>query len=126
MVLRLGDIIPLALLEHMLSPSFVSMPDFPPHANATLRSFSRRNSWHGFIPSPLFVWAKDMDVSVTWLEKFFALCTNMLHKLWVERCNIVHESTVSDVRIEDHHQLLVQVRRSYLICDIEENNVLWQ
>ena len=50
----------------------------------------------------------------------------MLHKLWVERCNIVHESTVSDVRIEDHHQLLVHVRRLYRSCDIEENNVLWQ
>ena len=53
MALQPGDIIPLALLEHVLSPSFVSIPDLPPHVNATLRSFSRRNLWHGFIPSPL-------------------------------------------------------------------------
>ena len=126
MALRMGDIIPLALLEHMLSPSFVPIPDLPSSVNAVMSCFSRRDSWHGFVPYPLFAWAKSYDVSIVWLEKFFALCITMLHTLWVERCNIVHERTVSDVRVEDYHQLLVHARRLYRCCDIDQDHVLWQ
>ena len=53
-------------------------------------------------------------------------CLDSLHKLWVERCRIVHESLASNTQVEDHHHLLQQLRVLFQQADIEASNVLCQ
>ena len=50
----------------------------------------------------------------------------MLHQLWTERCQIVHESTVAKIRVEDYHELLVYVRRIYRYINLEHHSILGQ
>ena len=55
-----------------------------------------------------------------------ALCIDVLHTLWLERCRIVHECMLSKVRVEDHCNLLNQVKQIYLQSDISPSSVLHQ
>ena len=60
----------------------------------------------------------------SWLEKLFVLCIKAVYQLWVERYNVMHESTMSKVIIEGHHALLLQVRRLYRALDICSSRVM--
>ena len=51
------------------------------------------------------------------------LCTESLYDLWLERCRIVHESMASKVKIEDHHNLLIQVNKLFTQVEINASSV---
>ena len=53
-------------------------------------------------------------------------CIESLHDLWLERCRIVHESMASKIKIEEHHNLLVQVSKLFTQVEINASSVLLQ
>ena len=53
-------------------------------------------------------------------------CIELLQQLWSERCNIVNESLISKVRIEDHCTLLNQVKELYNQVNLSATSVLHQ
>ena len=61
-----------------------------------------------------------------WLAKFMFFYTESLHDLWLERYRIVHESMASKIKVEDHHNLLMQVSILFTQVEINELSVLQQ
>ena len=53
-------------------------------------------------------------------------CTESLYDLWLERCRIVYESMASKIKVEDHHNLLMQVSKLFTQVEINTSSVLQQ
>ena len=109
-----GDMFPLCFLEWMLDDSYDDIDDLPESVMASLRQVSRRNVWYGFLHACFHRWILWRCESTKWLVKHIAICIEALHTLWLERCKIVHEYMLSKVRVEDHCNLLNQVKQLYL------------
>ena len=106
-----GDTLPSRVLENMLSVEHVALEEALNELDAELEHFGIRNLWHDFMSMSLSEWVDNNHSKTSWLEKFFVLCTEALQQLWLERFNVMHEITMSKVRIEHHHVLLLKVRR---------------
>ena len=55
-----------------------------------------------------------------------SFCTESLHDLWLERYRIVYESMTSKIKVEDHHNLLIQVSKLFTQVEINASSVLQQ
>ena len=110
MPLTEGDTLPSRVLENMLSVEHVALEEALNELDTELEHFVIRNLWHDFMSMSLSEWIDNNHSKTSWLENFFVLCTEALHQLWLERFNVMHEITMSKVRIEDHHVLLLKVR----------------
>ena len=117
---------PLFFLEWTLDDSFDDIDDLPESAMAFLRQVSRHNIWHVFLPACFHRWILWRYESTKWLARCMALCIEALHTLWLKRCRIVHECMLSKVRVEDHCNLLNQVKQLYQQLDISPSSVLHQ
>ena len=120
------DMFPLCFLEWMLDEEYECIEGVPPNVMFSLQSMGRRNIWFSFIPSIFTQWVRWKYESTKWLAKFMCLCIESLHDLWLERCRIVHESMASKIKIEDHHNLLVQVSKLFTQVEINASSVLLQ
>ena len=92
----------------------------------SLQSIGRRNIWFSFLPSILTQWVKQKYESTKWLAQFMSFCIESLYDLWLERYRIVHESMASKIKVEDHHNLLMQVSKLFTQVEINVLSVLQQ
>ena len=53
-------------------------------------------------------------------------CTESFHDLWLERYRIVYESMASKIKVEDYHNLLMQVSMLFTQVEINTSSVLQQ
>ena len=120
------DILPLCLLEWMLDPEYEAIEGIPEKAMSSLQQVGKRNVWFGMLPTMFLKWVCWKYESAKWLVRYMSLSVEMLHELWVERCNVVNECLLSKVKVEDHDNLLVQVKELYNSADIEPASVLHQ
>ena len=120
------DMFPLCFLEWMLDEEYEYIERVPSNVMLSFQSIGRRNIWFSFLPSIFTQWVKLKYESTKWLAKFMCLCTESLYDLWLERYRIVHESMASKVKIEDHHNLLVQVNKLFTQVEINASSVLLQ
>ena len=54
------------------------------------------------------------------------LCIEVLHNLWLERYRIAYECIISRIKVDDHYNLLNQVKELYYQSDISLSSVLNQ
>ena len=97
----------------MFQLEFTPLLDVPSNINNDLKRFGRRNLWHGLFPKSFCTWVFNKHRKESWISKFSALCILALHKMWIERCSICHESTSSRIRIEDHETLQTNVENIF-------------
>ena len=121
-----ADMLPLCLLEWLLDEECSEIDGLPAEVMNSLSAVGKRGVWFGFLPTLFMKWIKWKYESTKWLVAFMSSCLESLHKLWIERCHIVHESLSSNAQIEDHHHLLQQVRLLFQQADAEVSNVLHQ
>ena len=110
----------------MLDPEFELIEGVPGTVMSTLQQIERRNMWFGIIPTAFLKWVHWKYGSYGWLVRHITLSVEVLHQLWVERCNIVNEYLLSKVKVEDHNNLLMQVKELCDSVDIELTSVLYQ
>ena len=121
-----ADMLPLCLLEWLLDEECLEIDSLPTEVMSSLSAVGKRGVWFGFLPTLFMKWIKWKYESTKWLVAFMNSCLESLHKLWIERCHVVHESLSSNIQIEDHHHLLQQVRLLFQQADVEVSNVLHQ
>ena len=121
-----ADMLPLCLLEWMLDSRFEEIEGVPESAIASLQQVGRRNAWFGILPIVFIKWVRWKYGSSKWLTTFITLTIEMLHQLWIERCNIVNESLLSKIRVEDCNNLLLRVKDLCNQVEIESTSVLHQ
>ena len=102
LILTEDSLAPLLLLENMMQTCYVPLPDVPVQINLNLQKFGRRNIWHGILPNSFCKLNFNEHIEDAWVSKHITLCTVVLHKMWIERFSMLHESTFSTIRIEDH------------------------
>ena len=101
----------------MLQPEFTPLSDVPPNINLDLQRFGRRNLWHGVFTKSLSTCVFKKHRKYAWLVKFSVRCIVVLHKMWLERCAICHESTNTIIRVEHHNTLKSNVLNIYEVHD---------
>ena len=62
--------------------------------------------------------------STKWLSKFISSHIPTLRQIWMEQCQIVHESKMLRIKVEDHYNTLKQVKGLHAQVDIEESSVV--
>ena len=120
------DMLPIYLLEWILDPEYELIEGVPGTAMSALQQIGRRNMWFGIIPTVFLSWVRWKYESCGWLVRHATLSVEVLHQLWVERCHIVNECLLSKVRVEDHNNLLMHVKKLCDSADIEPTSVLHQ
>ena len=120
------DMFPLCFLEWMLDEEYTCIEGVPPDVMLSLQSIGRRNIWFSFLPSIFTQWVKWKYESTKWLAQFMCFCIESLYDLWLERCRIVYESMASKIKVEDHHNLLLQVSMLFTQVEISASSILQQ
>ena len=70
-----------------------------------LQRFSIRHLLHSVFPKSLSTLMFKKHRKDTWLVKFSVRCIIVLHKMWLERRAICHQSTNATIRVEDHNAI---------------------
>ena len=120
------NMLPLCFLEWILDDNEENIEEVPDYVMPLLNSIGRRNIWFGFLPTIFVQWVKWKFESMKQLGKFIVLCIEALYKLWLERHKIVHECMASRVKVEDHHNLLNQVKMLFSQVEISASSPLHQ
>ena len=121
-----ADMLPLCLLEWMLDSRHEEIEGVPEPAMSSLQQVGRRNTWFSMLPIVFIKWAHWKYGSSKWLIAHITLTVEVLHQLWIERCNIVNECLLSKIRVEDCNNLLLRVKDLCNEVEIESTSVLHQ
>ena len=111
----------------LLENSFQINYDYLPHAltpiNSDLQRVRKRNLCHGIFPVSFFKWVFCKHREDSWVSKFSTLCIVVLHKMWIEKFSMLHESKCITRRIEDHKTPHYNVREEFDSHDILPSNL---
>ena len=97
----------------MFHPEFTPLTVVPSCINNKLQQFGRTNVWYCILPKSFRTWVFNNHRKEAWLSKIGTLCMEALHKMWIERCAMCHESTNKRIRIEDHGTFMCSTENTF-------------
>ena len=82
-----------------------------------MRTFGRRNLWHGAFSKSFSAWVFNKHREKDCIRKFNSPFVLALHQIWIEIFSMFHETKCSRIIIEDNETLMRSVER---ILDMHE------